>query len=349
MNKNRTTKEIKDFDIYTEVITNGKTRVHVAKLYNTSPRSVGRAIERHRNRRANKWLDTGGKVTWESPTKKAVTKKVIKQDEVTKSDETHIIYSAVVMPSTINIWRGDELVSYNRHIHNNSTKFDDAVQIILDGKMSQDSLAKAFKLLSPRIQILSCNIEGVDVCIKTGSVSYHGEQIVGNLASRIVAAANMGDATIFDRLTKFTAKLYKNPSYRAINQLYAFIEATDIEISDSGDVICYKRVRNNFHDIYSGKLDYSVGNTVKIARNLVDENPKHTCAPGLHVCSMSYLPYYSSTHDDQIIQCLVSPEHFVAIPEDYYKLNAGGVAYRAKARVCKITSVKVLDKTKLFG
>ena len=126
-------------------------------------------------------------------------------------------------------------------------------------------------------------------------------------------------------LLRFLDRLMDNPSYRAVNELYGFLEATDLPFTNDGCFLAYKRVRNNFKDIHSGTIDNSVGQSPRLSRNQVDEDPEQTCSYGLHVCSRSYLPYFGAWGSHKVVIVKVDPLDVVAVPKDYNN---------AKMRVC---------------
>ncbi len=160
-----------------------------------------------------------------------------------------------------------------------------------------------------------------------GETSY----LSGRLATRILACLNEDNKEKLENLMEFSNRLIFNPSYDAVESLYDFIEHADIEITDSGHLICFKRVRDDFTDVRTRKFDNSPGNVVKEPRNEVNPDRKQTCAKGLHVCAKHYLDYYPG---ERIIRCSVDPMNVVAIPDDYNN---------SKMRVCEYL---VLDEVK---
>lgn len=143
------------------------------------------------------------------------------------------------------------------------------------------------------------------------------------LVQRIVEEKNEVDAKA---LVNFIVRLEENPSNRVVNRLYDFIMATNIEIMEDGRLLCYKRVTEDFRDFHTGTFDNSVGRTVSLPRNKVDEDPSEHCSHGLHVCSQDYLSHYYSNRG-VVIRVLVCPSDFVCFPDDYENAS--------KARVCK--------------
>lgn len=190
------------------------------------------------------------------------------------------------------------------------------------------------------------------VVIEGGEVFYNQKRIHNTLTDRIVIMAREG----FDigHMVKFLENLMENPSYRAVNELYDFLEAGSIPITENGTFLAYKRVQNNWTDIRTGKFDNSIGKVVSMPRNEVDEDPNRTCSAGLHVCSYYYLDKYSSVSNDRVVICEISPKDVCAIPKDYnntkmrvceYKV-IGEVTDFKEADVLKEKSVRFTDEFK---
>lgn len=122
---------------------------------------------------------------------------------------------------------------------------------------------------------------------------------------------------------QFVENLAKNPSIESRKDLYGFLEACSLPITEDGCFLAYKRVNKNYTDCQSGKFDNSIGKTVEMPREFVDANRNNTCSTGLHVCSRSYLGHFSG---DRIIVVKVNPKDVVSVPTDYQQ---------AKMRVCR--------------
>lgn len=153
-----------------------------------------------------------------------------------------------------------------------------------------------------------------DLVIEGGTLKYKDLIIDSGLTRRIVGKMQNGEP--FEPLVAFFENLMANPSRRAVYQLYDFLEHNDIEITDDGHFIAWKRVNSNFKDMYTGKFDNSPGTVVKVNRFQVDENPNVTCSHGLHVAAKSYIPHYGGG-SGKVIACKVNPADVVAIPTDY--------------------------------
>jgi len=172
-----------------------------------------------------------------------------------------------------------------------------------------------------------------NVEVKDGEILYKGEIIHSALSRRIISLMNRGfDITPF---TNFMENLYKNPSNRAVNETYGFLEACNLPITEDGCFLAYKKITKDYLDCYTKTIDNSIGKTVEVPRNKVDEDSNVTCSYGLHVASYSYMAHYPG---DRIVICKVNPADVVAVPSDYNN---------AKMRVCKyevINEVNLKDE-----
>ncbi|UYD57544.1 hypothetical protein OFDDKENP_00168 [Aeromonas phage B614] len=153
-----------------------------------------------------------------------------------------------------------------------------------------------------------------DLVVEGGTLKYKDLIIDSGLTRRIVEKMQNGEP--FEPLVAFFENLMANPSRRAVYQLYDFLEHNDIEITDDGYFIAWKRVNTDFTDKYTGKFDNSPGTIVAVNRFQVDEDPNVTCSHGLHVAAKSYIPHYGGG-SGKIIACKVNPADVVAIPTDY--------------------------------
>ena len=173
------------------------------------------------------------------------------------------------------------------------------------------------------------------VTIENGEVFYNNKAIHNTLTERIIDMARQG----FDigYMVKFLENLMKNPSFRAVNELYGFLESGSIPITENGTFLAYKKIRNNWTDIHSGTFDNSIGAVCEMPRNMVDEDSSRTCSAGLHVCSYDYLAHFSRDNNDRVVICEINPADVVSIPADYNN---------TKMRVCKYTVIGEVEDYK---
>jgi len=174
------------------------------------------------------------------------------------------------------------------------------------------------------------------------------------IAQRILKMNEQGLDSL--ALVNFISNLYDNPSKTAVDELYLFIEACELPITDDGCFIAYKIVREDYKDIFSGTMDNSIGQTLKMPRNMVDDNRNRTCSAGLHFCSKDYLSYYGKVNNSRCILVKINPADVVSIPSDYNNAKGRTWQYtvvgevedpdwRAKLSVADYTNDAVVDST----
>ena len=171
----------------------------------------------------------------------------------------------------------------------------------------------AFKLSSIKNQILSYSYK--DIEIENNILAYKGKVFENSIVDKIVNDMNEGN-TDFEKYVKFIDNMMANPSHKIKKRIYDFIVAEDIKISDDGFILAFKVVKSSYYDIHSNSMDNSPGCVVKMNREDVDDDDSVTCSTGLHVCSKSYIPYFSN-RASKIILCKVNPKDVVSIPIDY--------------------------------
>jgi hypothetical protein len=171
--------------------------------------------------------------------------------------------------------------------------------------------------------------------VREGRIFVNGVEAPQHLGNKIVRFSNEG--LPYQPLVKFAEKLQKNPSFRAVNELFTFLEKNDHPITENGNFIAYKRVRSTFKDIHSNTMDNSVGTVVEMPRNQVNEDSTQTCSFGLHVANWHYAHTQFASSDpetDIMLEVEVDPADVVSIPVDYDN---------AKMRVCKYKVLGVID------
>ena len=143
----------------------------------------------------------------------------------------------------------------------------------------------------------------------------------GAIVDRMVTMLQAGFPV--EPLVNFMENMMQNPSYRAVNELYGFLEKNRLPITGDGHFLAYKKVRADFKDCHSGTMDNSVGQIVEMERNQVNDDKNQTCSAGLHFCSESYLKHFGG---ERTVIVKINPRDVVSIPTDYD--NAKGRACR---------------------
>jgi hypothetical protein len=168
-----------------------------------------------------------------------------------------------------------------------------------------------------------------NVSIQGETLFWKGKELNTGLSVRMIQMLQEGFPV--EPMVNFMENLYKNPSKRAVTELYGFLEKNNLPITPDGHFLAYKKVRENFFDVHSGSMDNSPGKVVEMERHEVDDNRDVTCSTGLHFCGMSYLSCFGG---DRTVIVKVNPADVVSIPSDYND---------AKGRTCRYEVVGELN------
>lgn len=176
-------------------------------------------------------------------------------------------------------------------------------------------------LIEPKKVVL--NYGRGNVSIQGDQLFWKGQPMHNALATRMITM--LQEDFPIEPLVLFMENLMTNPSKRAVDELYGFLEKNNLPITPDGHFLAYKKVRTDYLDIHSGTMDNSVGRVVEMERNQVDDNKDRTCSTGLHFCSQEYLPSFGGS-DSRVMILKINPRDVVSIPSDYN--NAKGRACR---------------------
>jgi len=175
--------------------------------------------------------------------------------------------------------------------------------------------------------------------IQGDTLFWKGEELHNSLSLRIIQMYQEGFP--IEPMVRFMENLMDNPSKRAVNELYNFLEKGNLPITPDGHFLAYKKVRKDFMDCHSGtvlnKPAYEFtdeellalpakgkdGVTVEVVdgvtvvsmdRNRVDDDARNTCSNGLHFCSKDYLNHFGG---ERTVILKINPRDVVSIPADY--------------------------------
>lgn len=171
-------------------------------------------------------------------------------------------------------------------------------------------------------------LETTGVEVKGDKVFWNGREINSLLATRIVDAMNEGvDPQPF---IKFLNNLMQNPSKTAQDGLFNFVEKCGLTITPDGCFLGYKKVRDNYMDVHSGRYSNKIGSVISMLRENVVEDPNVACASGLHIGTFEYANEHFNPGQGHIMIVSVNPINVVSVPHDY--------GYQ-KMRACEYTVV----------
>jgi hypothetical protein len=200
-----------------------------------------------------------------------------------------------------------------------------------------------------------------NVSIQGDKIFWKGREMHNALTKRMVAMIQ--EDFPVEPLVAFMENLMDNPSKRAVNELYGFLEKNTLPITSDGCFLAYKKVRQDYLDVHSGTvlnkpavymtdedtaaLAEAAGKqnevtvevvdgvtVVSMERNLVDDDQNRTCSTGLHFCSKDYLSVFGG---ERIVILKINPRDVVSIPNDYND---------SKGRCARYEIVDEIDKDK---
>ena len=214
-------------------------------------------------------------------------------------------------------------------------------------------------IIEPKQVVL--NFGQGNVSIEGDKIFWKGREMHNALTKRMVAMIQ--EDFPVEPLIAFMENLMENPSKRAVNELYGFLEKNTLPITSDGCFLAYKKVRQDYLDCHSGTvlnkpaaymtdedtaaLAEAVGKhsevtvavedgvtVISMDRNTVDDDQNRTCSTGLHFCSKDYLTHFGG---ERIVILKINPRDVVSIPNDYND---------SKGRCARYEIVDEIDKDK---
>jgi hypothetical protein len=193
-------------------------------------------------------------------------------------------------------------------IYASDSKFESAVKAFTEN--NQEEL---YLVLNPAQVFKSLYAKYEQVEVKDGNVYVSGDPISNIIAERILQFLAQGVDCL--PVFKFITKLNLNPSSRAVNELYTFLEHKFLPLTGSGNFLAYKALRSDFTDVHTGKFDNSVGNVLEMPRNKVDDNKEAGCSYGFHAGTLEYARGFRPC-SGKLVLVEINPADVVSIPTD---------------------------------
>jgi hypothetical protein len=162
-----------------------------------------------------------------------------------------------------------------------------------------------------RLKSLYASYEGIEV--KDGNLYVFGDPIHSTIAKRVISFLEHGLDCV--HLFKFILKLNMNPSKRAVDELYTFLEHRALPVTDNGNFLAYKAVRADYTDKYTGKFLNTIDSVLEMPRNKVDDNKENGCSYGFHAGSVDYAKDFMN-RDGHLMLVEINPADVVSIPTD---------------------------------
>jgi hypothetical protein len=160
--------------------------------------------------------------------------------------------------------------------------------------------------------------------VHDGVVVIDGEELPIELSDKLLEFVDEGLET--RALENYWNNLKRNPSETSKKDLFRFMRANKMPITDSGCFVAYKKVDTNYYDFYTHKILNAPGKVIKFERKNVNSDREQLCSYGLHVAAYKYANLHYHGGQGVLLEVEVNPKDVVAVPPDYHE---------QKMRVCR--------------
>ena len=167
-------------------------------------------------------------------------------------------------------------------------------------------------------------IAGGDVSVDDSGVYYKGNLLNDYLAGKLHTFFAQGLPV--QHYCLFISNLMANPSMVSRKELFLFLEAADLPVTEDGCFLAYKAVRGDFRDKHTGKFDNSPGTTHAMPRASVDDDRDETCSYGFHAAAYEYAKGFMFS-GDKLVAVKINPAAVVSVPSDYNNQKLRTCAY----------------------
>ena len=152
---------------------------------------------------------------------------------------------------------------------------------------------------------------GGDVSVDDSGVYYKGNLLNDYLARKLHTFFTEGLPV--QHYCLFINNLMANPSMVSRKELFLFLEAANLPITEDGCFLAYKAVRSDYKDIHSGKFDNSPGVTHTMPRAEVDDDRNQTCSYGFHASAYEYAKGFMQGNG-HLVAVKINPADVVSVP-----------------------------------
>ncbi len=193
-------------------------------------------------------------------------------------------------------------------------RFNEIKESLIDNDFSDMILAEVWDLMNLPKYLEVFSEGSLTINHEKGTVHYGNFLIENSLSDQLIKMLNEGvDVKGF---CKFAELLLENPKESVVEELYTFLSHNSISINKDGMIEAYRSITLDWKDHHTGKMDNSIGTTVKMPRTMVEDNPERACSRGLHVAAFEYANSFGRK-GKRLVKVLVNPSHVVSVPVDY--------------------------------
>lgn len=161
-------------------------------------------------------------------------------------------------------------------------------------------------------------VKETGVTVVGDQVLYNGEPVHNSVVDAIQRMLQEGFE--IKPMVKFLENMMECPSYNSVKEMWKFIEAMGLAITEDGCFLAYKTVNSDYTDKYTGTIDNRPGQKPKrMKRSEVDDNANNHCSSGYHVGALGYAGPggWYNRRGDKVLVCKVNPADVVSVPNDH--------------------------------
>lgn len=184
------------------------------------------------------------------------------------------------------------------------------------------------------------------------TLTFDGKPLNNVISKHIVDKIHAGDDQ-WERVVRFMLNLDENPSHRAQEATYKWVEANGLTITEEGHFLGYKAVTDTPEflssssgpdnwvngSLYNGgascQVPHEVGSVISKKRADVDDTPGGGCSVGLHVGTYDY----ASTFEAILMTVKINPRDVVSVPDSNMSF---------KIRVCRYEVISINENKEAF-
>lgn len=192
---------------------------------------------------------------------------------------------------------------------------------VLDAIRNNDK-AKLHTVLSVANTIVTFT-EG-NVTVKDNQVFYRNVPLDNCVVEKVLEFSK--NKLPLQPILRFINNLMKNPSRRAVQELYKFLEHKNMPITPDGNFLAYKGVQSDYYSktagsiivikgkVQDGKIYNGIGEEIEVERNGVCDDKNLGCSSGLHAGSVNYATDFG--RGGRVVIVEINPADVVSVPDD---------------------------------
>jgi hypothetical protein len=165
------------------------------------------------------------------------------------------------------------------------------------------------------------------ITVKHGVVSYNNVPVDNYVTQKILQF--MDEKLPVEPVANFLCRIMKNPSRRAVSELYKFLEHKNMPLTPDGCFLAYKGVLSNYWSKHanrstrvirgkvndSGRIYNGIGEVIEVERNSVCDDASVGCGEGIHAGSLNYANDWAD-RDGHLMIVKIDPADVVSVPND---------------------------------